>query len=68
MPNLSHFKLNRLYRFLGSPTLKEAIEGIGVPHTEIDLINGSHMAIGLETPSPKHKLERLFLDLISKRK
>lgn len=26
------------YAFLGSPAIKDAIEAIGVPHTEVDLM------------------------------
>ncbi len=31
-------KLNFTYNFMGSPSVKDAVEAIGVPHTEIDLI------------------------------
>lgn len=31
-------KKNFLYRFSGSPSVKDAIEAIGIPHSEVDLI------------------------------
>ncbi len=36
------------YRFSGRPSLKSAIEGVGVPHTEVDLVlvNGESVGFG----------------------
>ena len=34
------------YRFSGSPGIKDAIEAIGVPHPEIDLIVAGGVSVG----------------------
>ena len=31
-------KRSSAYAFLGSPTIKDTIEALGVPHTEVDLV------------------------------
>ncbi len=36
------------YRFSGSPAVKDAIEAIGVPHTEIELIVANGTSVGFE--------------------
>lgn len=33
-----HYKKCFLYEFIGNPSIKDTVEAIGVPHTEIDLI------------------------------
>ena len=33
-----HYKQTIAYRFGGQPTIKDPIEALGVPHTEVDLI------------------------------
>ena len=35
------------YRFTGRPSIKDAIEGCGVPHTEVDLIVVDSVSVGL---------------------
>lgn len=41
-------KLDLEYRFLVSPSVKDAIESFGVPHTEIDLIIADVESVGFE--------------------
>ena len=36
------------YRFTGRPSIKDAIEGCGVPHTEVDLIVVDGVSVGLD--------------------
>jgi uncharacterized protein with PIN domain len=40
----------RLYRFDGKPSVKDAIEAQGVPHTEVDLILANGVAVGFDYP------------------
>ena len=36
------------YQFSGSPSIKDAIEAIGIPHTEVDLILANGNSVGFE--------------------
>lgn len=36
------------YAFLGSPAIKDAIEAIGIPHTEVDLILVNGVSVGFD--------------------
>ena len=61
------------YRFRGSPAIKDAIEAIGVPHTEVDLIlvNGesvrfSHRLRGGERVAVYPEFERLDIAPITR--
>lgn len=36
------------YRFTGAPAIKDAIEALGVPHTEVDLIIADGRAVGFD--------------------
>lgn len=38
----------RTYRFAGQPSVKDAIEAQGVPHTEVDLILANQVSVGFE--------------------
>jgi uncharacterized protein with PIN domain len=38
------------YSFSGAPSVKDAIEAIGVPHTEIDLVTVNGESVGFELP------------------
>jgi len=38
----------RLYRFAGAPSVKDAVEAQGVPHTEVDLILADNAPVGFE--------------------
>jgi uncharacterized protein with PIN domain len=38
------------YRFTGRPSIKAAIEGCGVPHTEVDLIVVDGVSVGFDYP------------------
>lgn len=40
------FKRDSKYRFNGSPTVKDAVESMGVPHTEVDLILVNGVSVG----------------------
>lgn len=44
------YKTNFPYEFIGNPSIKDTIEAIGVPHTEIDLIlvNGESVDFGYQ--------------------
>jgi len=41
-------KQSFVYRFKGNPSVKDAIEAIGVPHTEVDLIVANGEAVSFE--------------------
>ncbi|MEJ2722847.1 MAG: Mut7-C RNAse domain-containing protein, partial [bacterium] len=41
-------KVGFTYRFSGTPAVKDAIEAIGVPHTEIELIIANGTSVGLD--------------------
>ncbi len=36
------------YRFIGSPSIKDSVEAIGVPHPEIDLILVNNVSVGFD--------------------
>jgi uncharacterized protein len=43
-----HRKQSFAYAFRGSSAIKDAIEAIGVPHTEVDLILVNGVSVGFE--------------------
>jgi uncharacterized protein with PIN domain len=45
---LKNRKKQFLYNFNGNPSIKDAIEGVGVPHTEIDLILVNGTSVGFD--------------------
>ena len=49
-------KKSFLYQFRGKPSVKDAIEAIGIPHTEVDLIiaNGESVGFGYHLRSGDH--------------
>jgi uncharacterized protein with PIN domain len=44
----SHRAVERRYRFDGKPSVKDAIEALGVPHTEVELILADGKAVGFD--------------------
>ena len=47
---LARKKVSFEYAFRGSPSVKDAIEAIGVPHTEVDLIVVDGRSVGFDYP------------------
>jgi uncharacterized protein with PIN domain len=44
----SHRSIQRPYRFGGKPSVKDAIEALGVPHTEVELILVNGVSVGFD--------------------